>query len=423
MIVAVNGCSHNNAGVEIRERLAFSPSQAQAALDRWRERFPATEAVLISTCNRIEFYTAAEDPAQCPSRTEIVAFLAGCHGLEPVDVMHDLFERQGEDAVRHLFTVAASLDSMVLGESQILAQVKQAYQVAADRQSAGPLTHGIFQSALRVAKRVATETSIQQKRVSIPSVAVADFAKGIFEHFRDKRVLVIGAGEMGEETVTYFREEGASDITIVNRALPRAQELADRWNGRAATWEELDECLAFADVVVSTTGATEPIVTAERFLPIHRHRQGRLLILDLAIPRDFDPEVAAFSEVFLYNIDDLRKVCEQNRAERGRELKVAMSIVEDETARFMADLNHRATSPIIRRLKQDWQRIEEDELARLFARVPNLDEKTQAEVRKAFDRLVNKLLHPPLESLRDEAKSGVPHGLLHALKVLFRIQD
>jgi glutamyl-tRNA reductase len=419
------GCSHHQASVAVRERLAFTTAQAESALDALRQRYPQTEAVLLSTCNRVELYTAAEDAQNAPSHHDLVEFLATFHGLDFHEVFDDLFDRTGEDAVMHLFTVAAGLDSMVVGEPQILAQVKQAYDLACTRNAAGPLTHGAFQAALRVAKRVANETSIARRRVSIPSVAVADYAKQIFETFEDKHVLVIGAGEMADETLRYLTDEGARHVTVLNRSLPRAEELAARWNGRAAPWDELHAQLIAADLVVSTTGATEPIVKLEDFRRIEAERYQRpLFVLDLAVPRDFDPAIGEHGlSVYLYSIDDLQAACEKNRREREKELPRALAIVEGEAGEFMADLNRRATGPIIRRLKQGAQQPMEDELRRLFNRLPDLDEEARVEIEQSFQRLVNKLLHPPLESLRDEAREGVPHGLLEALKRLFQLKD
>jgi glutamyl-tRNA reductase len=419
------GCSHHQAAVELRERLAFTPARAEEALDSLRQKFPEAEAVLLSTCNRVELYTAGEDPQRMPSHHQVIEFLADFHGLKLHEIFDDLFERTGEDAVLHLFTVAAGLDSMVVGEPQILAQVKQAYDLACGRNAAGPLTHAAFQAALRVAKRVANETEISRRRVSIPSVAVADYAKQIFERFDDKKVLVIGAGEMGEETLRYLKEEGAGEITVINRTHERAVELAAKWGGRAATWDELSAQLAAADLVVSTTGASQPIVSLADYRRIEAKRYQRpLFVLDLAMPRDFDPAIGEHGlAVYLYCIDDLQTACEKNRREREKELPRAISIVEAEAAEFMADLNRRATGPIIRRLKQGWRQPMEDELRRLFNKLPDLDDKARAEIERSFDRLVNKLLHPPLESLRDEAREGVPHGLLDALKRLFQLKD
>ncbi|MEX2176271.1 MAG: glutamyl-tRNA reductase [Pirellulaceae bacterium] len=286
------GCSHHTAPVEVRERLAFSHVQAAEALARLRVRYPGTEAVLLSTCNRVELYVASESPETCPTHHDVIAFLAEFHGLEPLALFNDLFERTGEDFVRHLFTVAASLDSMVVGEAQILSQVKQAYELATSVAATGPLTNAAFQAALRVAKRVATETAIQQKRVSIPSVAVGDFASQLFETLADKQILVIGAGEMGEETLRYLLDQGASNIWLTSRNLARAEDLAIRLAGRPQPWEELPELLVAADLVVSATGASEPIVTTAEFRSIVARRYQRtIMILDLAIPRDFEPGV------------------------------------------------------------------------------------------------------------------------------------
>jgi glutamyl-tRNA reductase len=418
------GCSHHNAPLEVRERLAFNAEQAGAALARWRAAFPSTEAVLLSTCNRVEVYTASESAKEGPTHHQVAEFLAGCHGLDLVSVFDDLFEQSGEGMVRHLFTVAASLDSMVLGEPQILAQVKQAYQLAQQHQSAGPLTHEIFQTALRVAKRVAGETAINERRVSIPSVAVGDFAREIFERFDDKQVLVIGAGEMAEETLLYLRDAGARQITVINRSHQRALSLAERCGGKAAGWEELDRLLTASDLVVSTTGAPEPIVTFARYRQIEADRfQRPIFILDLAVPRDFDPAISDCLGVYLYSVDDLGAACQRNRQKRDRELPRALAIVEEETQRFMAELHHRATGPIIQRLRQSWQALRDQELARLFNKLPELDQRGRGEIEQAFDRYVNKLLHPPLESLRDESRHGAPHGLLEALKRLFKLRD
>lgn len=418
------GCSHHTAPVALRERLAFSKEQANEALARLRQRYPESEAVILSTCNRTELYVASQAAEGCPSHHDVVAFLAEFHGLDPVELFNDLFERTGEDFVRHLFTVASSLDSMVVGESQILAQVKQAYELAAAASSVGPLTNSAFQSALRVAKRVQTETAIHQKRISIPSVAVAEFASQFFERFDDKRVVVIGAGEMGEETLRYLIDSGVTQISLVNRSLARAEELAARAAGKACPWSQLTQLITEADLVVSATGATEPILTASEFAPIVEARYQRtLLILDLAIPRDFDAAIGDLTGVYLFTIDDLRAACQKNRELREREWPKAERIIEDETAKFIADLNHRATAPTIRRLKTRADEIKSEELARLLNKLGAIDPKAQAEIRNGFDRLVNKLLHPPLESLRDEAQNGQPHGLLDALKRLFRLAD
>jgi len=424
MNVQVVGCSHHTSKIEIRERLAFTAEQAHHALDHWRRRFPETEMVLLSTCNRTELYTASEDPLHVPSHQAVAELLTEFHGVSLHEVFDEMFERSGEDAVRHLFTVAASLDSMVLGEAQILSQVKAAYQLAERSHSVGPITHDAFQAALRLAKRIAHETSINEKRVSVPSVAIADFASQIFEDFSDKHVLVIGAGEMGKETVQYLLDRGARDITVINRNLPRAEQLAGQFGGAAVPWEQLAPSVVAADLIVATTGASEPIFSLADFQRIEPQRYQRpLCILDLAIPRDFDPAIGECLGVYLYSIDDLERVCLENRRLREAELPAALVIVEEETSRFMAQLHYRVTGPIIRRLRQGWQQPKDDELQRLFQRLGELDERGREEIRQSFDRLINKLLHPPLESLRDESQHGPPHWLLDALKRLFDLKD
>ena len=417
------GCSHRNAPISVRERLAFSPEQNRDALDALRQKFPTSEAVLLSTCNRTELYLATEN-GTVPTLEEVAGFLGDFHGFDPADITGHLQQRADAEAVEHLFCVAASLDSMVVGEPQILSQVKQAYQLATERESAGPLSHAAFQAALKVARRVAGETAIHQRRVSIPSVAVADFAQQIFERFDNKNTLVIGAGEMGEETLLYLKEQGARDVTVVNRNPDRAAELAARWDGAAVEWDKLMEAVAAADLVISTTGSSEPIVTLDDFKRIEGSRYGRpLFILDLAVPRDFDPQISDRPEVYLYSIDDLRQACDRNRRRRDKELPGAMRIVEQETARFIGDLHHRVTGPVIRRLKQGMQDPKDEELRRLFNKLSELDDQSRDEIRQSFDRLINKLLHPPLESLRHESRHGIPHSLLEALAKLFQLKD
>jgi len=423
MRIQVVGCSHRSAPIELRERLAFSAEQTAAALEQIRQASSELEAVLLSTCNRVELYTATSG-GELPDPGRLGGFLARFHALDPAEVQPQLYAHRDREAVRHLFTVASALDSMVIGESQILGQVKAAYQLAAEQGRCGPLLHAVFQGALKAAHRVANETAIQQRRVSIPSVAVADFARRIFERFDDKQTLVIGAGEMAEETLRYLRDEGAHDIAVVNRSFPRARELAERWRGRALPWEQLSEALVAADLVVSLTGATEPVVRLEAFRAMEPSRHGRpLFILDLAVPRDVDPAIGRRPGVYLYCVDDLQAVCQENQRQRDRELPAALRIVEHEADRFLTDLHHRASAPVIRRLQEGWQKPKEEELRRLLNKLPDLDEHARDEIRQAFDRLLGKLLHPPLESLRDESRHGIPSALLDALAKLFQLKD
>ena len=425
MTLAFVGGTHRTVPLALRERLAFSAEQAAEALTRFRERFPGREGVLLSTCNRVEFYAAgAEADGPPPPPDQLVSFLAECRGIDASLLTPVLAGDRDEAVVRHLFSVAAGLDSMVLGEPQIVAQVKQAWSLAQESRTSGPLTGEMFQAALRTAKRVATETALGRERLSIPSVAVADFASGVFERFDDKRVLLIGAGKMAAETLRYLRAAGARDVLIVNRTAGRAGDLAARLGARAGRFENLSAELAAADLVVSTTGATAPVVSLELFAEVELRRAGRpLVVLDLAVPRDFDPRIGQRPGVWLYSVDDLAAACAANRKSRQRELPAALTIIDEETQRFMGDLHHRSTAPVIERLRAGWSETGDAELDRLFRRLPGLDDASRAEIRQSFDRYAAKLLHPPLASLRSESRAGSPHGLLDALKRLFDLKD
>jgi glutamyl-tRNA reductase len=419
------GCTHRGANLDLRQQLAFGSEQSADALVRWRKRFPNAELALLSTCNRVELYAAGDAADAAPESEQLLDALLGYHGVPAQRVAGQAVVLTQREVVSHLFRVAASLDSMVVGEPQILAQVKQAYQRAAELGSAGSSLHDLFQSALRAARRVHNETGLHKHRVSIPSVAIADFASRVFERFDDKHVLVIGAGEMAEETLRYLQDAGASQIHVVNRNPDRALELSRQWNGVAIPWERLWEELAAADLVIGATSAAEPIVTAAEFnrRVAPQRRQQPLFMLDLAVPRNFEGAVGDELGVYLYSLDDLSAACERNRQTRAAELPAAEAIVHAETDAFMAAAHRRVAGPVISGLRRNMEEPKQAELDRLFNKLPELDERARAEIMQFADRLVNKLLHPPLESLRDAAQEGPPHGLLDALRRLFRLED
>ena len=424
MNLQIIGCSHRSSSLEVRERIAFSKRQVESALTEFRLRYPDTEAVLLSTCNRTELFTAADQPDLMPSHRDIAEFLADFHGLNAQELFDDLFRCNGDDAIRHLFMVAASLDSMVVGEAQILSQVKEAYQLATEGKCTGHWSHSAYQEALRVAKRVNTETNIQRRRVSIPSVAIRDFASRIFERLDDKAVLLIGAGEMGQETLQYLVDLGAQDIAIVNRDPEKSRQLSKQYGGSSHPWDALDEHLVRADLVISTTGSEQTIVSHDRFRAIEKQRYQRpLFLLDLAVPRDFDAAIGDCLGVYLYSIDDLRETCEANRKAREKELPAALKIIDEETQRFMQRAASRAAGPTIRQLKANAESISQQELTRLVEKLPELDDRERKEIEYAFQRLVNKLLHPPLESLREEEPGAPQQYLLDAIKRLFQIGE
>ncbi|QDU59023.1 glutamyl-tRNA reductase [Aeoliella mucimassa] len=419
------GCSHHKTSIAIREQLAFTPTEAADALTAWHQAHPGVEAVLLSTCNRTEFYAAGLDGAPAPTDSALAEYLAAFHSIPVDQVASELVSLDGRAVVEHLFRVAASLDSMVVGEPQILAQVKSAYELACELGSAGPHMHGCFQAALRVARRVASETALHRHRVSIPSVAIADFASRIFERFDDKEVLVIGAGEMADETLRYLRDSGARRFTILNRDHKRAESLAATWNGKAATWGELHQQLIQADLVISTTAAGHPIVTLDYYRQqiINQRKQRPLFILDLAMPRDFEPTIGDELATYLYSIDDLAAACDQNRKNRQREMPKAERIIGEETARFLTDTRMQVSSPLIVQLRDEWDVVKQAELTRLMNKLGDVDEVTREEITRFADRLVNKLLHPPMKSLRDEAESDNHSSLLDALRRLFQLKE
>ena len=426
MNVFVLSCNHHNAGLELREKLAFaSEQQLTDAYASWQEQHPNSELVLLSTCNRVELYAAADEENANLSAASIAQFVSQFHNVPPDAFTDSVLSHHGPQAIEHLFEVVCSLDSMVLGEPQIVTQVKDAYRIARENNSCGPLTNVLFQHALSVSARVRSETRLSEGRVSIASVAVGDFGRNIFNRFDNKSVLVIGAGAMAEETLRYLKDEGVQDITVVNRHRERAEALASQFGGTTDTFENLDQCLAKADVIVSTTGATETIVDRDRFTAV-RASSGRrpVFILDLGAPRDFAPDIARIDEeVFLFDIDALEATCERNRSMRQSEIAQARKIIEQQTERFMHEVYHRATGPVIQRLREQMGGISRNELDALFRRNPDLNEQQQAAVEKTVHRIVNKLLHPPLESLKDEARAGTPHGLLDAVKRLFNLTD
>ena len=425
-------CSHRTADVGLRERLGFSADALADAYAKLRDRFPASELVVLSTCNRVELYSAVPPPAAgspapaVPRLADLTGFLSEFHAIPRDAFAGHLLERRGTDAVRHLFEVSSSLDSLVLGESQIVGQVRDAYDLAQRHSACGPLTHALFQAAFRTASRVRRETKLSDGRTSIASVAVGQFGRNIFERFSDKIVLVIGSGEMADETLRYLRDEAAGSerggrIVIVNRSPERAEALARARGGEVRPWSELDRWLGEADVIVSATGATEHVVTRDRFAAARRGRAGKpVFVLDLGLPRDFDPAVSRVdANVFRYDIDDLEATCDANRRRREKEVGKARGIVQEETDAFFRGLVHRATGPVIRRLRDEWGAVRDAELARLYARRPGWTDADRDAVARSVDRIVNKLLHPPLEALKEEARTGEHGTLLDSFRRLF----
>jgi glutamyl-tRNA reductase len=420
----VVGCSFRNTAVAVRERLAFHEGSLPRALEALTVRY-GCEAVILSTCNRVELYLARVE-APVPLDADLVAeFLAEFHRLPVGELQPHIFHRQDAEAVRHLFRVAASLDSLIVGEGQIAGQVKQAYELARESATVGPLLNSLFQHARLVAKRVRSETGIAKGHVSVSSAAV-DYVRQVFEHFDDKTILVIGAGKMGELTLRHLRELRPRRIWVTNRSPEKAQTVAAGCGGTALPWDQLDSALVKADIVLSTTGALEPIVTLERFRKISAGRtRGTQVILDIAVPRDFDPRIHDGEYTFLFNIDDLMRIRERTLQDRLKQVGPAEAIVEQEQRRFLKEWTRRRHGPVIARLTQDFeakrQAIVQQLLGRLNGRLTDAD---KAYIEGAFRLLQNQFLHGPITALTEEPHEGHSgHTLLDALRKLFRLQD
>lgn len=424
------GCSHHDTPLEIREQVAFSSEQITQALWSLREQFPDTEAVLLNTCNRVELYWGSSHEDKLATQEAIERFLSEFHRVALRTIQEHFKVRHDGQAVEHLFMVVSSIDSLVVGESQIPAQVRSAYDRSKLEGAAGAVMHSLFQHANQVSKRVTTETEIHRRRISVPSVAVSEVASEFYERFDDKNIVVIGSGQMGVETLQYLLDAGARNIVIVNRSLDKAQSVADQMSAaaefelRAEPWDALDRLLVWADLVVSTTGAAEPIVTESRLKPILAKRsRPNLLILDLAVPRDFEPAIARLPSVYLYSVDDLQSVCQRNEAFRKQQLPKARKIIDEEVQKILADWNLRQSGDTIRALRDQADLIRDSELLRLFSKqsMQELNAEAHQEILQAVDRVINKLLHGPLQSLRDAPHEDHRESLATAIRRLFKL--
>lgn len=425
-MIRIVGLNSRTASIEARELFSFDAAGAEKALAAWRAAFPNVEAALLSTCNRTELYFASEKTELPDDATALTTILsvkmpetdAETLVVERADALHSFGE---QDAAAHLFAVASSLDSMILGEPQILSQTKRAYELSSQAQTTGPILNAAFQKAFKTAKRVSVETEVFKRRVSVPSVAVVDFALNIFERLTDKKTLALGAGEMAEETLKYLADYGARSVAVSNRSRDKAEKLAAVWNATVVDWDARFDALADADLVIAATGAQEPVVKLDDYRRIEARRRGRpLFILDLSLPRNVEPSVGDRPNVYLYSIDDLEAACVRNREIRDRELPKALRLVDEEAARFMSEIESRRSIDAIRKLRDGWNEIKEAEVERLLRKIGG-DPETQSEIRYAFDRLVNKLLHSPTTTLRTDAQSPSAPALLDAARRLFRI--
>lgn len=426
MRVLALGVDHRSAPAAVREALAFDGPRGAEGLEALVRTFPGGEFVVLSTCNRVEIYCAGS-PDDVPEPEVLTGFLADFHRQSVDHIGGHVVSYHDEGAVGHLFRVAASLESLVLGEGQILGQVREAYLLAKERKAIGPILHRVFEHAIQVGKKVRAETGMDQGKLSVASVAV-DVARGVFDTFTDKTVLVVGAGKMAELTLQHLKALNPGRILVTNRNIERAEAAAAKWGGRAVPFDRLFQGLIEADVVVSTTAADEPIVSYEQYARVQRARRNRLsLILDIAIPRDFAEEVGKLDQVLLYNVDDLRAQAEANRKRRQKGIDPALVIIEHETAECYHALRaQRYAGAVLRQLGENTDAIRQRELDALFAAHPELSPELRDEIAHAFTRFQNKILHAPRSALRTAAAEPVQehhHSLLNAVRHLFGLAD
>jgi glutamyl-tRNA reductase len=423
MMLLVVGCSFRITPLDLRERLSFDESTLRRALEEIDTRYDS-EAVILSTCNRVELYTGRPVAGVSVDAELMGEFLCQFHDVPKERLQPYLYQHTDANAVRHLFRVVSSLDSMIVGEGQISGQVKQAYEVAQSCGTAGPLFHALFQHAARVAGRVRSETGIARGHVSVSSAAV-DYVRQVFDHFEDKTVLVIGAGKMGELTLRNLRHLRPRRILVTNRSPDKAKAVAADCNGTPVAWEQLDDVLAEADIVLSTTGAPEPIVTQERFAKISARRKGAaLVILDIAVPRDFDPRIHDGDRTSLFNIDDLKRIRDRTLQDRLKHVEPAEAIVEQEKRRFLNDWSRRRHGPVIARLTEEFEAKRRAILKQLLKRLDGrITEEERALIEGAFRLYQNQCLHGPISALTEEPQESGGHTLLEALRKLFRLQD
>lgn len=420
------GVDHRSAPAAAREAVAFNEGKVGEGLDALSRAFPGNEFVILSTCNRVEVY-AGGPPDAIPEVGALTAFLTDFHGVSTELFAGHLVSHHDAGAVGHLFRVASSLESLVLGEGQIMGQVREAYREAVAHKTAGPIFHSVFQTALRVGKLVREKTGMDQGKLSVASVAV-DLAREVFDTFADKTVLVIGAGKMGDLTLQHLKALKPGRILITNRNPERAEAAADRWRGEAVAFDRLDQALVDADLIISTTAADEPIVTFDRYAEAQRARRNRLsLILDIAIPRDFEPRIGDLDQVTLYNVDDLRVHVERNLKKRQKGVDPALRIIERETAACFATIQHQeAAGKVLRQLGSHADRIRERELESLFASLSDLSESDREAIARMATRLQNQFLHHPRAAVRSavaQADPELPHPLLSAVRHLFGLAE
>jgi len=416
------GISHRTAPVELRERVDFQARGVAEALGALAKRGSTREAAVVSTCNRAEIYVACDDVAE--TRADLVKFVSEFNGVSQADVTPHVYDESDLDAARHLFRDAAGLDSLVVGEPQILGQVKEAHTVATEAQTAGPVLNRLFHASFAVGKRVRTETGLGSGAVSVSFAAVA-LARKIFGDLKGRNVLVVGAGEMGKLTALHMKSQGVQHVTIVSRTMAHAARTAEAIGGAsAAPWDELDAVLGTSDIVITATGASSPILTKAHVETVMRPRRSRpLFIIDIAMPRDVEAAAGEIEQVFLYNIDDLQATVRENLARRTSEVSRAEAIVSEEIEKFGAWFRSRGAIPTVVALRQRFEAIRRAELERLDFKLSALPPEARARVDEITHLIVEKLLLTPTEQLKSVGDTDAVAAYTEALTRLFGLGE
>jgi len=416
------GLSHTSAPVNLRERIIFGEEQIRASLSRLSCGHLSgnmAEMVILSTCNRIEIYAVSSQEIF----SELEIFLSEARGINCDEFTPHLYRHRDVDAARHLFNVAAGLDSLVVGEPQILGQVTRALELARGQNTAGPILNRLFQSAIHAGKRARTETAISRNPASVSSLA-ASLSERVVHHITEAQIVILGAGEMAELAVEALRKRGVDRILVVNRTLERAQALAQRWDAQATTFENLNTALTSTDILIASTGAPHTLISHEMVKEAMTQRAERpLVLIDIAVPRDIDPETANIPHVRLYDMDTLNAQLEHSLAERMAEVPQVESILEEELTEFEDYLKSLEMLPIIADIHQQAETIRQVELDKTFRRLPDLTEVERARIEAMSQALVKKLLQAPTHRLRAEA--ACPHAPEYAAvaRTLFGLHE
>jgi len=417
MHIVVVGLSHHTAPVEIRERLAFAPTAMEKPLRQMLELPAIAEALIVSTCNRVELYAATKDPDTATATLR--RFLADYHAVPLEEIEQHLYDHQGEAVIRHLFRVASSLDSMIIGEPQILGQIKTAYGYAMEFKTAGLILNRFLHKAFSVAKRVRTETGIASSAVSV-SFAAVELARKIFDRLDDKAVMIIGAGEMCELAARHFVSNGVTRVLVTNRTFERAEKLAAEFQGRAVPFEQFTDHLATVDIILTSTGAPTFILGQKQMEDILRRRKNRpMFLIDIAVPRDVDPKVNQLDNIYLYDVDDLQGVVQANLKERQKEAHRAEAIVGEEIGQFHLWLANLEVKPTIVALRKRFEEICAQELAKTFSNHKDLTDQQRQGIETMANAIVNKVLHRPIAVLKRTQNESSGEDYVDAVRQLF----